>query len=420
MGKKKILFMSYGFYPWRMPAARKWTNVTREWIKRGHEVYVISAWMAGSKEYEEWNGIKIFRAKNIFENIRAGISNGVFAPGAQSKKRSIGIIKMIYKKILRLIWPDVSVFWAIYSMGILRKIMERHSFDYCVSMSLPFTSHLLGFWAKRKDEKMKWIADIQDPFYLQNPDPPNLKLFGPLNAFLEKFILRNVDYVTVTNHEIEKLYSINFKIKKISTVSHLVSDEIRYVKKNKKAKGFVFVGTLHPVVRNPSFALKTIKRYLEKVKNEEFHFYGNLSSCLSEFNKYEHFLNRNIFLHDYVPEGQLMELYSKYRYLMNIGNVSKYQLPSKIIDYMASGMPIIHFSRIENDPCARILDRCGYALEIKACGDIQENITKMIEFVKNIKGPSKEQVKKIMKKYETKNITDLFDAAFEAIGEKER
>ena len=62
---------------------------------------------------------------------------------------------------------------------------------------------------------------------------------------------------------------------------------------------FVFVGTLNPLTRSPLDLLIFFEKLLnEKIFNEkiELHFYGDLSKCFTYFNKFNHLVNKNIFL----------------------------------------------------------------------------------------------------------------------------
>jgi hypothetical protein len=36
--------------------------------------------------------------------------------------------------------------------------------------------------------------------------------------------------------------------------------------------------------------------------------------------------------------------------LLSIGNFNKYQLPSKVIEYVSLGKPVLHFAEIKDDP----------------------------------------------------------------------
>ena len=41
---------------------------------------------------------------------------------------------------------------------------------------------------------------------------------------------------------------------------------------------------------------------------------------------------------------------SKMHILLSIGNFNKYQMPSKVIEYISLGKPVLHFAEIADDP----------------------------------------------------------------------
>ena len=41
---------------------------------------------------------------------------------------------------------------------------------------------------------------------------------------------------------------------------------------------------------------------------------------------------------------------SKMHVLLSIGNFNKYQMPSKVIEYISLGKPVLHFAEIPDDP----------------------------------------------------------------------
>ena len=41
---------------------------------------------------------------------------------------------------------------------------------------------------------------------------------------------------------------------------------------------------------------------------------------------------------------------NKMHILLSIGNFNKYQMPSKVIEYISLGKPVLHFAEIADDP----------------------------------------------------------------------
>jgi hypothetical protein len=52
-----------------------------------------------------------------------------------------------------------------------------------------------------------------------------------------------------------------------------------------------------------------------------------------------------------VPRTEAIDLMiNKMHILLSIGNKNTYQLPSKVIEYISLGKPVLHFAEISNDP----------------------------------------------------------------------
>jgi len=45
--------------------------------------------------------------------------------------------------------------------------------------------------------------------------------------------------------------------------------------------------------------------------------------------------------------------------LLSIGNFNKYQIPSKVIEYISLGKPVLHFAEIQDDPLYKFQDLFG-------------------------------------------------------------
>ena len=50
---------------------------------------------------------------------------------------------------------------------------------------------------------------------------------------------------------------------------------------------------------------------------------------------------------------------NNFHLLLSIGNTNKYQLPSKVIEYISLGKPVLHFAEIQDDPLYKFQDLFG-------------------------------------------------------------
>jgi len=54
---------------------------------------------------------------------------------------------------------------------------------------------------------------------------------------------------------------------------------------------------------------------------------------------------------DIIPRDEAIKtMVNEIHILLSIGNLNKYQMPSKVIEYLSLGKPVLHYAEIENDP----------------------------------------------------------------------
>ena len=64
--------------------------------------------------------------------------------------------------------------------------------------------------------------------------------------------------------------------------------------------------------------------------------------------------------------------------LLSIGNLNPSQLPSKVIEYISTGKPVIHFVEIQDDPVLEIADEFSNLIVINKnsnIADVKEQLT---------------------------------------------
>ena len=61
--------------------------------------------------------------------------------------------------------------------------------------------------------------------------------------------------------------------------------------------------------------------------------------------------NKNHKFNNIIPRNEAIELMvNEMHILLSIGNMNVYQLPSKVIEYLSLGKPVLHYAEIEDDP----------------------------------------------------------------------
>ena len=355
--KPRILVVTHQFTPHVSPRTTRWSILCEELSSRGYEVHVITGTRQNGNENKNYQVqyLGSDRLGSLIESTRR----------ASSKSEENNIIKKLFffvaKRIYRLIyrvfaWPDYSMLWYF---SVRRKIKNIPDYDLLISVSLPFTSHLVAYTLNKK-RGTRWIMDIGDPFYLKKDAPENNKyLYSYLNKYFENKFYKHASKVVFTHKE-----SMEHHKKTFDTLNQKSSllPPVFHTKINKKTNNFnykktpvkvAYFGVLTIGVRTPDNFLSFINAL--DINNIEIHWYTNEDS--KHMIKSVYSKSSKNFFHDMVPRDEALDLMNnEYHALLNIGNQNPFQLPSKVIEYISTGKPIIHYSEITDDPVVGILN----------------------------------------------------------------
>ena len=351
MKNKKILIISHQFLPYVSPRTTRWNLLIDELIKKGNEVTVLSG----------TNPVNLDKKYKVLYFGNKQISSSISKARLNSQKPSNNILKrtiyLLFKKIYRFLfktfsWPDYAMFWVLTILKNRERI--ENNYDIIISVSLPFTSHLCAYIIHKKIEA-DWYMDIGDPFSLKIKSPENnIFIYFYLNKFFERKFYKKASKIIFTHNEVAELHQAKFKIDHSKIViGHpiaLVSEENINISKNFNYKvkplkiGYfgaftnsvrepinylnLIANTLNEDIEHVWYINKESKKYFSSVKNSPYHKFF-----------------------DIVPRKDAIEIMVKrIHILLSIGNQNKYQMPSKVIEYLSLGKPVLHFAEIEDDP----------------------------------------------------------------------
>ena len=365
----RILIITAWYFPFTHPRPHRWTALAEHWASLGHSVHVVTAKQRMAPVSSTRNGVRIHRVgfdapKEFFYFLRGDkaargrVGAPVRAPGPLER-----VAFFLYKKIWKNIrFPDDACVWYWPAKRKIRSLMEGEGMDIVLSVSLPFTGQLLGRATHRRYPTVPWMADIGDPFSFDGFPLNNRFLFGRLNRRLERSILEEADRVVVTTASAKARYEREFgpdavrHLHVIPPLLHPPPDRLPAAAKavaplpNKVKIGYF--GALYAPVRTPDAFLKLLEETLEHLPAAkeylEVHFYGEI------FPEFYAALRRQplIRLHGLRSREEARTAMSQMDLLLNIGNQTDFQLPSKAVDYAAAGKPVINLSYTAEDAFA--------------------------------------------------------------------
>lgn len=173
----------------------------------------------------------------------------------------------------------------------------------------------------------------------------------------------------------------------------------------------LYAGAIAKDIRNPLYAIKV----MESVADESFRFYL-ITGSKTEFIESELGTEcRKFVLLPPQPREVSYHCLQRADFLVNIGNTVPFQVPGKIFEYMAIGKPMIHFCKMDSDPCLRYLQKYPYKLVIEEKERNPQKHARQIEdFCKKNQGKqiAFDELKSVMPEYIGENIVDRFVAKF--------
>ncbi|MEQ1747501.1 MAG: glycosyltransferase, partial [Saprospiraceae bacterium] len=293
-------------------------------------------------------------------------------------RMAMWLYRFFWKKIH---FPDDACLWYFPACRKVKTLLKAQPFDAVVSVSLPFTGHLVGWHAKNLAPALRWLADIGDPFTIQPKPPNNDFLYGRISKRLERAVLEKADTVAVTNTGAVRAYREQFgevaeKLRVVPPAwrQAISPKSLEHWALNSKMSNVQcsisnvqvhlgFFGALYAPTRTPDVFLgllqKTYSTRPDLFGRLYAHFYGDV---FPEF--FEKLTNTpGVVLHGLCSRADAEAAMQQMNILVNIGNTTDYQLPSKVVDYLAVGKPVLHLSYVERDP---FLDFWGDVPELLA------------------------------------------------------
>jgi hypothetical protein len=405
----KILIITFHYFPSVNPRSFRWTALAEHWSKAGHHVDIVCSRPSDLDTVETINGVHVHRVggsivertKKLMNPSRgrsAGRSEADPVPSNPTKGKSLPL--EVAKKVhdctwKRVYWPDYACLWYFPALKQATSLLEKRRYDAMISVSLPFTGHIVGLRAHKIQPEARWVVDAGDPFcYLEDTPTNNHFLYRKLNYSIERIIFRESHAIAVTTEPTLTTYAKLFpeSADKIHVIPPLISHtqgdyNAKPLWQRKDKIRLLFVGTLYHGIRNPDFLLTLFRKILETELSDriELHFVGRLHDSEKYFEPHRSFIGNRIFLHGHVDHATAYRAMKEADILINIGNNTQYQLPSKIVEYANAGKPILNLIKSEKDSSISFLRPHPSSLSIfeEAPSLSHEKFSEILEFIRN-------------------------------------
>jgi hypothetical protein len=366
------------------PRAFRWTALAERWASEGERIDVVTSWRPGEPIEETRNGVAVHRVgwrwierlRGLVARRREAVSRDrAGAPLTRAPSFAAGVAHFISDRVWRRVyWPDAGCLWYRPARAKTFELLAEGHCCVLISVAPSFTAVLVGASAKRGHPSVRWVLDLGDPFsFLVEAPPNNLALYRGLNSRVERRAFAAAEAVSVTNEAVRARYAALFpeSAGKIRVVPPLLSAELGAPTRS-RADGtlrLLYVGTLYPGVREPDFLLELFAGLAPGPRQRlELHFVGDVAGCAASFERYRPRLGDRLVVHGLADRAEAVRAMQAADILVNIGNETVFQLPSKIIEYVATGKPIVNLARGREDSSMQFLTSYSSVLNLVVSG----------------------------------------------------
>jgi hypothetical protein len=262
----------------------------------------------------------------------------------------------------------------------ITRLIQQDSYDELVTVALPFRIHTIGSIAKKHNPKIHWTAISFDPYAFDEvtnkdrkdecirEEQKTLKYCDKI-MFLSQF--KN-DYV----NSILSSKIVYFELPNIRPLEY--NKDLPSVQYDDKRINCVFLGNLYLIQRHPQFLFELFHSF----HNDSITLYivGDLIDIPSDYiDTWKGKLGKRLVLAGRVPQEVAINSMFYADVLINVGHSTTNQCPSKILDYMSVGKPILSISKIDNCTSLPLLNQYSLALTLYEKDGIKSEIVDRCE-----------------------------------------
>ena len=346
-----FLFLTDEFYPDFGANSLVVRTVCRGLTEKGHRVFVVPAvYDTALPAKEEWEDITVLRGMpgDTKENFKKYLKQGKFFTAAKLMHvllwaKVAGPHKLGHKK-------------GICARSWLEDLIQQENIDVAVSINCSIERGFPLLYLKEKRKiSAKWYLYMLDPFedheyYRTHQSTGYLRsLQHRMMKICDRVLATDLIYQGVANWEcpciLKKITITEFpKIEK-PEYSECADD----IFLDPTYTHVVCTGSKNEQVRNSTFALALCRELADLPV--QFHFVGHGWTEDGQIKQD----GNCIFYPPHSPQSA-KNLQLKTDFLLNIGNKVVNQLPSKVLEYISTGKPIINVYKDEKCPAKALLE----------------------------------------------------------------
>ena len=246
------------------------------------------------------------------------------------------------RRVLKqVIFPDLQIGWYPAAAARGTQLLRERPFDLIFSSAFPITSHLIGRTLKRRSS-LPWVAEWRDPW----SDDPDFRVVSAPALRLERSMAAEADAVVLPNQTFADYYARRWGIE-AAVVGHGSDAAFRGIAPRPDPPVLAHVGSYYPGRQSLEtlwLALAQMRRRGDAIPRLRWvgAFPGEARAELDR-----HGLGDILDLTGFVSHPEALSLMSGASGLIacdfvDAGPLSLGTTPSKVFEYLASGVPIIY------------------------------------------------------------------------------
>lgn len=265
----------------------------------------------------------------------------------------------------------------------VEQIHENKKIDLLISVSFPFYNHIAALELKKRHPDIKWFTFTTDPISYSESNPlPNSKV--ALARKQEQEVYDSCDYCFCT----EELYTnlvddFHVSYEKVMALPFLLTSSVVLEGEKNKAintrSSALYAGYLYNKIRNPKLMIDVFS----KIKGIKLNLYVRGDRYCRKF--LSELKADNVHVNDMVSRDKYIQLLFASDFLVNLSNSVRLQAPSKLLELVSTGKPVINFY-FHQDTGYHIIEKYPLGININNKQSFDDILTSVTKFIENNKG----------------------------------
>ncbi|HEX8059452.1 MAG TPA: glycosyltransferase family 4 protein [Cyclobacteriaceae bacterium] len=376
---KKVLIVTYYWPPSGGSGVQRWLKFVKYLDQAGWETIVVtpgnpSFQMSDPSLLDDipaktevvklpiWEPYDTFyKISGFFGKKKPGAMDMISTEKMSMSKRFISWVRG------NMMIPDPRVFWVRPASKYLADLIKARDIDKIITTGPPHSIHLIGLRLKKKFPAVKWIADFRDPWSEWDLLDTLMLSRAARNRHrkLERTVLQEANRViTIAPFHVKLFEKLGGRPVDLIT-NGFDTDDFQKVQRTKTQRFTIRHTGVVDELRDPRPFMLALKKFVEadpSVKgNVIIEFIGNVNSSFMTYVLGDPVLSSITKFTSTIPHKELLKLYGQTDLLLLVlahTAAAPGNLPGKLFEYLASGIPIVAVGPVVGD-AADVIGKSG-------------------------------------------------------------